>query len=1067
MRRIGWVFLAGCGPLGVSESVPYIGEGRFECGLRAFVQGNLEQARTELEQFLKEHPGDRRARDLLEAVIDEAGGDWQPIAEGEVPAVLDPAQLVQLVLGRNPEIREAVFRVIEARAQLRESNLSWGPRLTGIRRFTPEGAFLGLIQPLVDALWKRPVLLSRDEQRMLAACAAYAVVRVDLLARTALAVVELNEATALRKLLAEERETALEKLRVTRERVRAGILRESDLLHAESELESLRSREAAAASQAESARSRINTLLARPVHEPREISGGRVDPSFQGDLAAMIARALEWRAEPREAAYRARAAEEQGRSAAPDLLDADLRGGYGRTRTTGGTFQDGWSAEMRFGVPVLILWLVEARSGREDAFARRLFLEAERWRGQVALETAEAFHALERARAELAAARKALGWAAEERRVIEALERWGGKTDRLEVLTAGERHHRAAQEAIVRESQVQRAAVGLYRAMGIDPRFSPETAKSEGRPRALWVRRPRDAKDAEFLVDFAISRGISCLFAEIEGPEDLPRCRDLLRLARRRGIRVHALAREPSAALADGIERFNRESPPEARWDAFHAGPPPPNTPREAWLEKLKSCRRTGLRLAADLPSDWLPDAWAVVDEATVDRAPGPVPADRTGWITVPAAGKTEAQLEEECGRPDEAASGWGAAIQDYDRYRNLILGKGNEAVKIRRVAGPPAPSGPTPAPVGKKRSIPGLLPALILLLAACAVGYWSSKRRWILTTGRVVAARVQISSPFTARLKEILVVEGDRVQAGDVVARLEDDSYRAELRRNELVHEEAAARLRQLMEEGMDPAARLRLETAIGDAAERREAVRRAAAYLEGARAARDRARENAAREERLLLLKATTRARWEAATAEARMAESAAAAAEAALAEAQEAEKAAGKIVETELEALRYAERRTAAEIARLELQVRQARAAVDRARAAVESTILRAPQSGIVRRSFHRAGDVVDPNDVILEIFSPSEIWIEAYVSAAELSEIYDGQEATIELDEMPGSFRGVVRVFVPSEDPALRVGPQQARSASHLADLLHPIKVVFADLPLPDVRPERIARVRIPR
>jgi multidrug resistance efflux pump len=360
------------------------------------------------------------------------------------------------------------------------------------------------------------------------------------------------------------------------------------------------------------------------------------------------------------------------------------------------------------------------------------------------------------------------------------------------------------------------------------------------------------------------------------------------------------------------------------------------------------------------------------------------------------------------------------------------------------------------------------LVPAAGALLLLVAAGYWVWKGLWISTAGRVAATRVRVSSPVTGRLASIAVVEGVGVRQGQVVARLEDAELQAELKRVRLRRDEAAAGLTELERAGLDPAVRVRVEAARKASEENAEAVRRAEAELARARAERDRAREAAAREEKLLLLKATTRERWETIAAEERMADAAVAAAEAKLDESRAAEQGSVRLFETEQAALQHAERRHEAEIARLALALRQAEAEVDRAKTLLDRSVILAPRSGIVWWLPRRAGDVVDHNDVILEIFDPGEVWIEAYVTGADLSNMFEGQTATIQIEGGPtAALRGRVRTIAPPDERKLRVGPQEARSASHLAELLHPVKIEFEGQPPQGLRPEMIARVRIDR
>ena len=69
-----------------------------------------------------------------------------------------------------------------------------------------------------------------------------------------------------------------------------------------------------------------------------------------------------------------------------------------------------------------------------------------------------------------------------------------------------------------------------------------------------------------------------------------------------------------------------------------------------------------------------------------------------------------------------------------------------------------------------------------------------------VVTSGRIVdLARTEIASQNTARIESILVREGDRVQAGQILVRLRDDEARANLVQAEAAVLEARERLRQI----------------------------------------------------------------------------------------------------------------------------------------------------------------------------------------------------------------------------------------------------------------------------
>ena len=69
-----------------------------------------------------------------------------------------------------------------------------------------------------------------------------------------------------------------------------------------------------------------------------------------------------------------------------------------------------------------------------------------------------------------------------------------------------------------------------------------------------------------------------------------------------------------------------------------------------------------------------------------------------------------------------------------------------------------------------------------------------------VVTSGRIASvARTDVMSQSTARIEQMLVREGDAVQAGQVLVRLRDDEASANLAAAQATVAEARARLRQL----------------------------------------------------------------------------------------------------------------------------------------------------------------------------------------------------------------------------------------------------------------------------
>lgn len=84
------------------------------------------------------------------------------------------------------------------------------------------------------------------------------------------------------------------------------------------------------------------------------------------------------------------------------------------------------------------------------------------------------------------------------------------------------------------------------------------------------------------------------------------------------------------------------------------------------------------------------------------------------------------------------------------------------------------------------------LLAAGLLVLVGAGALYWMMNRTdgpppgFATANGRIEAERVDVATKFAGRLTEITVSEGDRVEADQVLARLDDTQLRAQLREAE-----------------------------------------------------------------------------------------------------------------------------------------------------------------------------------------------------------------------------------------------------------------------------------------
>ncbi|MEN9310911.1 MAG: hypothetical protein RLY77_1036 [Pseudomonadota bacterium] len=285
-------------------------------------------------------------------------------------------------------------------------------------------------------------------------------------------------------------------------------------------------------------------------------------------------------------------------------------------------------------------------------------------------------------------------------------------------------------------------------------------------------------------------------------------------------------------------------------------------------------------------------------------------------------------------------------------------------------------------------------LAALLILLAWAGIRHWQGPRlpayevaarplvQTVVATGRVVSvSRAQVGSQISGVVVERRVREGDRVNAGDVLAVLRDDDQQAAVR-------EAEAALAQLRQ-GSRPQAQAGLRNAQATLAQARRETQRRRVLLQ-----------------RQLIARETLEQTEEAETA-----------ASAALAQAQAMAGMLGPGAPGET----VARERLAA------------------TRAALGKTLIRAQVAGTVLTRNAEPGDVVQPGKVLFEIARQGDTEVLVPLDEKNLGTVALGQPAICIADAFPQRpFKASVAFIAPSVDPQrgtvemrLRVAPVPAQ------------------------------------
>jgi len=353
---------------------------------------------------------------------------------------------------------------------------------------------------------------------------------------------------------------------------------------------------------------------------------------------------------------------------------------------------------------------------------------------------------------------------------------------------------------------------------------------------------------------------------------------------------------------------------------------------------------------------------------------------------------------------------------------------------------------------------------ALILL---GGLGYWYWESQWIMTTGRMMFQQAYITSPLKGRVSSLHVQEGDSVKQGQLLVKLDDWEIQSELKKVQAVEDQARARLKLFESIGVDPASRLRLLKGEDQHIRARHEYHEAQADLDKVQLSLDHVDQVQERAKRLYLLQALTIGEWEQSTLDFETVQAEYLAVEARLAKAAAAMQGAKALWNQEQAAYTHEREKTKNDLALLRLDVQQAVADVESVKSQLRELAVTAPQAGIVSWLPRTVGEVVDHNDTVVGLMDPEHAWAEAYVEGDVFSEIHPNQEAWVKIKGLSDEYlEGYVAMLYPSQrrsEDTFRVGPDKARSPSHLPQLAHPVKVLLrAPLP-PNVRQEMIVWV----
>lgn len=283
---------------------------------------------------------------------------------------------------------------------------------------------------------------------------------------------------------------------------------------------------------------------------------------------------------------------------------------------------------------------------------------------------------------------------------------------------------------------------------------------------------------------------------------------------------------------------------------------------------------------------------------------------------------------------------------------------------------------------------------------------------------GNVDHRQVQLAFQDTGRVENLAVDEGDKVKAGQELARLDPVRYRASVARAEA---EVAVRQQELgrLLAGSRPEEIAQARAAVADAH---------AGYMDAQRLYKRRQalyKTRSIPQQELDDIKArfdSARARWDKAK-----------------------------------EALRLAVKGPREEdIAAARATLRAAEAARDLARHELDDTKLYAPNDGIIQQRVLEVGDMAFPQTPVYTLAMVDPVWVRAYVPETDLGKVKPGMAAKIFSDSYPGkAYPGWVGFISPTAE----FTPKQVQTPELRAKLVYRMRVFACN-------PDRELRMGMP-
>ncbi|MGI9951493.1 HlyD family efflux transporter periplasmic adaptor subunit [Moorellaceae bacterium AZ2] len=324
---------------------------------------------------------------------------------------------------------------------------------------------------------------------------------------------------------------------------------------------------------------------------------------------------------------------------------------------------------------------------------------------------------------------------------------------------------------------------------------------------------------------------------------------------------------------------------------------------------------------------------------------------------------------------------------------------------------------------------------------------------RVLQASGTIEGTEIGVAPEILGRIKQIFVQEGEWVEAGEVVAVLEDGILKEQVAQAQTAVAEAEARLAQAkanleMErarvEGNIKSALANLQKLENGA--RPQEINEAQKNLVQAQAVSKNAEEQLHRMEVLYQQGAIAQQQLQEAQTNYEVAQAKVEAAQERLslllAGAREEDIAAARANYEIALAGWYQVELRAKEVEAATLAVEKANANWKMAQEQLDKTVIRSGVNGIVLRTNFSPGEVVNPGVPILTLLDPNDMWLVIYVPEPAIGYVKIGQEALVTVDSFPGkTFKGKVSEIATQAE----FTPKNIQTKEERVDLVFRVKI----------------------